>query len=85
MPMYDGKCPNCSTMVKDIVKKIADPWPECPQCRTILIQVFGQPAEVILFKEGIYEHLTWEPQYVTSKRQLRELCDKYDCHMPYLM
>ena len=84
MPIYDVTCHSCGYKEQNVWKRINDAWPKCPNCWDNLSQDYStRSANLVFFKEGWYEHLTWEPQYVTSMSKLKDLCKEHDCTMPY--
>jgi putative FmdB family regulatory protein len=75
MPFYDLDCPACGELI-DVFMRIAETdSPRCPKClgpsRIIL-----RPVHLDIFKPQWFENIDSSPQYVESKKQLREICDK---------
>ena len=78
MPFYDLRCVECKVELIDVFARIADLEQEkCPSCGGDT-KVLLHPPHLDIFKSQIFEHIDNEPQYVTSKKQLRTICDKND-------
>ncbi len=78
MPFYDIKCTECRKESIDVFMKIAETDdPMCPRCWGPA-KILLRPIHLDLFKSQVFEHIDSEPQYVTSKKQLRRICDKND-------
>jgi len=78
MPFYDLRCDECKEEHIDVFLKIADleniPCKDCSAPMRVLIR----PPGLSIFKSQWFEHIDNDPQYVTSKKQLRNICAKND-------
>ena len=78
MPFYDLRCDECEQEFENKFLKIADlDTVSCPDCLEPL-RVLIRPVALELFPAQWMEHIDNEPQYVTSKKQLRDICAKND-------
>lgn len=79
MPFYDMKCVECGEVEIDRFWKISElPDAYCGKCWGPTKVVFLTPRTVEIFPEQWMEHIDKTPQYVTSKKQLRDICGKND-------
>ncbi len=79
MPMYTYNCSNCDADFEEartIAERKTSTCPDCGQSANLTI---GRPASVIPFQLGIFEHITHNPIYIGSKKELRENCNRYGC------
>jgi len=78
MPFYDMKCLSCKNEDIDVFLKIAEiDSNRCSVCYGPT-KVMLRPAALELFPAQWMEHIDNTPQYVESKKQLREICAKND-------
>lgn len=59
----------------------------CAQCASRKASTVreGLPApSLILFKEGVYEHLDLTPQHIATPQQLRDACERNGLTSQYL-
>ena len=78
MPFYDLRCDECGEEHNNIFLKIADlDIVECDRCE-VNLRVLIRPIALDLFPAQWMEHIDNEPQYVESKKQLRDICAKND-------
>ncbi len=76
MPFYDLHCAQCNADFIDVFMKIAETdSPHCPECDGTA-HILIRPVHLDIFRPQWMEHIDKDPQYVTSKRQLREICTK---------
>jgi hypothetical protein len=71
MILVDKKCPNCNTIVKDL---LADEIDNC-SCGYELKRIFGF-RKLKEFTPGMFEHFEHDPIYIETREQYREECDK---------
>ncbi len=77
MPFYDLKCVKCRKESIDVFMNIAETdAPKCPKCSGPATIIFLTARTVEVFPAQWMEHIDKEPQYVTSKKQLRSICAK---------
>lgn len=43
MPIYDYKCPECGEELFGYIFKIEEIPPDCPRCKTVMIQKLSPP------------------------------------------
>lgn len=77
MPLYDFKCESedCGKIFEALSKWEDKDFKRCSSCDSPTQCLLSAPRH-IPFHEGWYEHLGPEPVYVTSKRQLKDICEK---------
>ncbi len=79
MPFYDLKCMSCKNTDINVFSKIASlDSQRCSVCHGPTKVVFLTARTVEVFPSQWMEHIDKEPQYVTSKKQLRNICAKND-------
>jgi len=86
MPLYEYRCNNCGEEFEGF-RTIAERYNiACPKCNTPRPEILlgGNRQQVRLFPEGWFEHIAPEPIYISSRRQLREECEKHNCYSKYL-
>lgn len=77
MPIYDFQCESeaCGKIFEALSKWEDKDFKKCTSCGSDTQCLLSIPT-IVSFHEGWYEHLGPKPIYVTSKRQLRGICDK---------
>jgi len=81
VPIFDYRCPSCSTENRDVLVVKDEDAPSC--CGSRMEKVFLSGAKVHRFKEGWYEHIDSQPIYISSKKQLREETEKRGQYSEY--
>lgn len=77
MPTYDYKCPECGHESERVCKIAERNDQYCECCMTQMKQVHKAPNNAnIFFKEGWYEHIDFDPIYISSMKQLKDETSK---------
>lgn len=78
MPLYDFQCLVCSKEFEGVstIEGRTEVKCECGGATKRLI--VGSTTHI--FKAGWWEDIAKEPIYISSKKQLREECEKHDCY-----
>lgn len=74
-------CPKCGWAIK-LLFSPGDPAVFCPVDNVECVEDFSMPR-LQFFREGWQEHITEDPIYVSSMRQLREECNKRESRSTY--
>ena len=78
MPVYTYEC-ECGR--EFVETRSMDDRKSAPcECGAVAKQIIGQPANVVGFQLGWFEHITDEPIHIGSKRELREVTNRYECY-----
>jgi putative FmdB family regulatory protein len=84
MAIYDYYCASCGTTFEEFGDSSDSDDFDCPRCGTWAAQVPVAPG-VHLFGEQTFEHIAPDPITVSSRRELREVCEKHECYHPGYM
>ena len=81
MLLFDYECPNCGIMQEHFVK-LHDEAVSCNKCGTPMRKLITMRNTRDWFPEGgmWMEHIAEHPIFVTSKRHLKQECEKHDCY-----
>lgn len=82
MPLYDFYCPQCNKTEEHICKPDERDQQLCA-CGTKM-EYRITPSRYIPFHEGWYPNLGPDPVYVSSKRQLKNICEERNLGSVYL-
>lgn len=82
MPLYHLKCRDGHEL-KDFMTYEKMIKKRCPTCRKKMEMQFA-PAGVILFRPGVYEHISLEPKYIDSPNELVAECRKHGKQSQYM-
>lgn len=83
MPLYDFQCSECDYTFEGFSKIEELRTVLCPICKgSTRILITGSTFHA--FPSGWWEHIAQKPLYVSSKRQLKEECDKHGVYAKYL-
>jgi putative FmdB family regulatory protein len=77
MPLYDYLCNNCGKDFEAINEVREREFCACPDCGNPAKLIFSSVGRKDWFREGFWEDFDIKPIYVSSKRQLKELCKRY--------
>lgn len=83
MPLFDVKCEECGLEEERLAKFNA--VIRCSVCNGYAKRIHKAPHTFVQFKERVFEHFGPQSITVSSKKQLKELCKKYDVGSRYLM
>ena len=84
MPSYDFRCDSCDREVVRVCRIAERNGQVCEECGKPLTRLFTM-AKVHTFRPDWYEDICETPLYITSKRQLKEACDKHGVRAVALM
>jgi len=88
MPLYDYTCKDCGchfewmSLIKDR-NRVRCINVKC-RSKNVTLDITKAPS-LSFFPEGEFEHIAKDPIYISSKRQLKEECEKHDCYAPGIL
>lgn len=85
MPLYDYKCTRCSDVFEQIRRIDERRDTECPTCGGKAdLQIPRKAPGLSLFQPGWWRDLDYDPVYINSPQELRNVCDKKNVDTGYL-
>lgn len=78
MPMYTYECECGKEFVE--LKTIAERETAQCECGKVAKQILARGPAVIPFQLGWFDHIAPDPVYIRSKKELREVTNRYECY-----